>query len=70
MAGYVKCQKSKEDRYSRQTKLVLMSTGRCSFKEIAMNVVAELPDSEVFNAILVITDQFPKVWHCMLAKTT
>ena len=61
VAGYIKCQKSKADRHSRQTKLILMPTGECPFKEIAMDFVAELPESEGFNAILVVTNQFTKL---------
>ena len=56
MAGCVKCQKSKVDRHSRQTKLVLRPTGERPFEEMAMDFVRELPESEGFNAILVVTD--------------
>jgi len=55
--------------HSRQTKLVPMLTGKCLFEEIAMDFVAELPESEGFNAILVIIDRFTKVQHYILAKT-
>ena len=58
MAGCVKCQKSNADRHSRQTKLVPMPTGERPFEEIAMDFVGELPESEGFNAILVVTDRF------------
>ena len=70
VAGYVKCQKSKADRYSRQTKLVPMPTGKHRYKEIAMDFVGELPESDGFNAILVFTDRFPKVQHYIPTKTT
>jgi len=30
----------------------------------------ELPKSEVFNAMIVVIDQFPKVQHYLLAMTT
>ena len=63
VAGCVKCQKSKADSHSRQTKLVPMPTGEHPFEEIAMNFVGELPESEAFNAILVVTDRFTKVQH-------
>ena len=56
VAGCVKCQKSKADRHSRQTKLVPMPRGERTFEEIAMDIVGELPESEGFNAILVVTD--------------
>jgi len=42
VAGCVKCQKSKVDRHSRQTKLIPMPTGERPFKEIAMDFVGEL----------------------------
>ena len=70
MTGCIKCQKSKADRYSRQTKLVPMPTGERPYKEIAMDFVTELPKSEGFNTILVVTDQFTKVQYYIAAKTT
>ena len=70
MVGCVKCQKSNADRHSKQTKLVPILTGECPFQEIAMDFVAELPESEGFNAILIVTDQFTKVWNYIPAKTT
>ena len=39
-------------------------------KEIAMDFVRELPESEGFNAILVATDQFTKVQHYIPVETT
>ena len=68
VAGCMKCQKSKADGHSRQTKLIPMPTGEYPFEEIAMDIVRELPKSEVFNAILVVIDQFTKVQHYILAK--
>ena len=47
-----------------------MPTGERSFKDIAMDFVGELPDSEGCNAILVVMDQFTKVQHYIAAKTT
>jgi len=35
-----------------------------------MDFVGELPESEGFNAILVVTDRFTKVQHYLPAKTT
>src|SRR5258706_4900792 len=70
VAGCIKCQKSKADRHSRQTKLVPMPMGERPFEEIAMDFVGELPESEGFNAILVVTDRFTKVQHYIPAKTT
>ena len=61
MIGYVKYQKSKAERHSRQTKLVLIPIEECHLEEIAMNFVEKLPESEGFNAILVVTDWFTKV---------
>ena len=61
MAGYIKSQKAKADRYSRQTKLVPISTGERPFEEIAMHFVSELPESEGFNTILLVTNRLTKV---------
>ena len=47
-----------------------MPTGERSFEEIALDFVGELPESEGFNAILVVTDRFIKVQHYITAKTT
>ena len=47
-----------------------MLTEECSFEEIAIDFVAELPESDAFNAILVVTDQFTKVQHYIRAKST
>ena len=47
-----------------------MPTGERPCEAIAMDFVGELPESEVFNAILVVTDRFTKVQHYILAKTT
>ena len=47
-----------------------MPTGEHPFEEIAMDLVGELPESEGFNAILVVTDRFTKVQHYILAMTT
>ena len=47
-----------------------MPTGERPFKEIAMNFVGELPESEGFNAILVVTDRFTKIHHYLPGKTT
>ena len=70
VAGYMKCQKSKADRHSGQTKLVLMPTRERPFEEIEMDFVGELPESEGFNTILVVTDRFTKVQHYIPAKIT
>jgi len=56
VAGCIRCQKAKANRHSRQTKLVPMPTGERPIEEIAMDFVEELPESEGFNAILVVTD--------------
>ena len=47
-----------------------MPTGERPFEEIAMDFIRELPESEAFNAILVVTDRFTKVQHYIPAKTT
>ena len=64
------CQKSKADRHSRLTKLVPMQTVERPFEEIVMDFVGELPESEAFNAILVVTDWSTKVQHYIPANTT
>ena len=69
VVGCIKCQKSKVDRHSRQTKFVLMPIGERPFEEIAMDFVGELLESEGFNAILVVIDRFTKVQHYIPAKT-
>ena len=70
VAGCVKCQKSKADRDSRQTKLVPIPIGERPFEEIAMDFIRKLPESEGFNAIQVVTDQFTNIQHYIPAKTT
>ena len=47
-----------------------MPTEERPFEEIAMDFVGELPESEGFNAILVVTDRFTKVQNYIPAKTT
>ena len=46
-----------------------MSTEERLFVEIEMNFVTEWLESEGFNMILVVTDQFTKVQNYILAKT-
>lgn len=70
MAGCIKCQKSKADRHSRQTKLMPIPTGERPFKEIVMNLAGELPKSERYNAVLAVTNWFTKVQTYLPAKTT
>jgi len=69
VAGCAKCQRAKADRHSRQTKLLLIPTRERPFEEIAIDFVGELPESEGFNAILVITDRFTKIQYYIPAKT-
>ena len=47
-----------------------MPTGERRFEEIAMDFIGKLPESEAFNAILVVTDRFTKVQHYIPAETT
>ena len=47
-----------------------MPTGERPFEEIAMDFVGQLPESEGFNTILVVTDGFTKVQHYITPKTT
>ena len=70
VAGCIQCQKSKPDRHSKQTKLVLMLTGERPVEEIAMDSVGTFPESEGFYAILIVTDRFTKVQLYLTAKTT
>ena len=46
-----------------------MPTGTRPFEEIAMDFVGELPESEGYNAILVITDRFTKTQRYIPART-
>jgi len=70
VAGCFCCQKVKANRYSKKTKLVPMTTGERLLEEIAMDFVRELPESDGYNAILVITDRFTKMQHYIPAKTS
>ena len=56
----MKCQKNKADSHTRQTKLLPMPRGEQPFEEIAMHFVCESPQSEGFNAILVVRDRFTR----------
>ena len=47
-----------------------MPTGERPFEEIGIDFVRELPESEGFHAILVVTDRFTKLQHYIPAKTT
>ena len=47
-----------------------MLTKEHPFKEIAMDFVGELPQSESHNTILVVTDWFTKVQNHIQFKTT
>ena len=47
-----------------------MPTREQPFKEIGMEFISELPESEVFNAMLVVSDRFIKEQHSIAAKTT
>ena len=47
-----------------------MPTGERPFEEIAMDFIGELPESEGFDAILVVTYRFTKVQYYIPAKTT
>ena len=47
-----------------------MPTGVGPWEEIAMDFVGELPESDGWNAILVITDRFTKMQRYIPAKTT
>ena len=47
-----------------------MPTRKRTFKEIVIDFMGELPPSEGFNTILVITDWFSKVQHYIAAKPT
>ena len=47
-----------------------MPTGAGPWQEIAMDFIGELPESEGYNAILVVTDRFTKCQRYIPAKTT
>ena len=50
--------------------MVPIPTGERPFKQIAMDFVGELAESEGFNAILVVTDRLTKVQYYLPAKIT
>ena len=58
------------NRHSKAKKLLPMPTGIHPWEEIAMDFVGELPESEGFNAIMVVTDRFTKMQRYLPAKTT
>ena len=64
------CQKAKADRHAKSTKLSQMPTGSQPWQEIAMDFVGELPESEGYNAILVVTDRFTKAQRYIPTKTS
>ena len=74
IAAYVascqRCQLAKAGRHSKVKKLLLMPTGVRPWEEFAMDFVGELPASDGWNAILVITDRFTKMPRHIPAKTT
>ena len=74
IATYVaSCQRgqlAKADRHSRAKKLLPMPTGVRPCEEIAMDFLGELPQSDGWNAILVLTDRFTKMQRYIPAKTT
>ena len=47
-----------------------MPSGERPFQKIEMDFVGQLPESEAFNTILVVTDQFTNVQDYIPAKTT
>ena len=47
-----------------------MPPGKRPWEEIAMDFVGELLESEGYNAILIVTDQFTKMQSYILARTT
>ena len=47
-----------------------MPTGGRAFEVIAMDFIGELPESEGFNALLIVTDRFTKAEHYLRATTT
>ena len=47
-----------------------MPTGEQPFEQIGMDFVADLPESEGFNLILIVTDRFTKVQHYIPAHPT
>jgi len=68
VAGYAKCQKAKAEKYSRQIILVPMPIEERPFKEVALDFIGELPESEAFDVIPIITDRFTKIHYYIPAK--
>ena len=56
-----RCQRAKPDRHARKTALKPMPIGNGPWQEIAMDFVVALPESEGFNAILVVTCRFSRM---------
>ena len=56
-----RCQRAEPDRHARQTALKHMPVGNEPWQEISMDFVVGLPDSDGFNAILVVVDRFSKM---------
>ena len=55
-----RCQRAKPDRHARQTALKPMPVRNGPWQEIAKDFVVGLPDSDGFNAILMVVDRFSK----------
>ena len=70
VAGCDECHRAKADRHSKAKALLPMPLGIRPWEEIAVDFVGELPESDGFNAILVITDRFTKMQQYIPAKTT
>ena len=69
VAQCVKCRNRRADAYSKWTKLVPIPTEEPPFNEIVIDCIEALPQSEDFNVILVVTNQFTKGQHHILSKT-
>ena len=61
---------AKADRHSKATQLLPMPTGVQPWEEISMDFVGDLPKSEGFNMILVITNRFMKMQRYIPARNT
>ena len=72
MAICIKCQKAKFNRYLQVLKLYFISIETKFIQEIAIDFIWDLLESEEFNTILVIINQFIKmqIYQYILVKIT
>ena len=74
VSRYVKncdtCQRIKPSRDKYQGRIKLLPAPEERWRDLSMDFVGELPNSEGFNAILVVTDRLTKMRHLIPCHTT